>query len=148
MNENVSAYLDRFVALRRLDGGGCTEAEIAGLETSMSLRLPAAYKAYLLLAGGATPSVLTGSDCTLHRLHSLQAGARELLRENGQPELPPGAFVFLMHQGYQFFFFVADGKNDDPPVFYYVEGKPGVARRYERFSDLVAVFFADGDETT
>jgi hypothetical protein len=50
-----------------------------------------------------------------------------------------------MHRGYQFFYFDADGKNDDPPVFYYLEGEPAVVRRFERFSELVSVCAVDDE---
>jgi hypothetical protein len=49
-----------------------------------------------------------------------------------------------MHQGYQFFYFIADGSSDDPPVYYYLEGEPEVVRRFERLSDLLAVVAHDG----
>jgi hypothetical protein len=66
-----------------------------------------------------------------------------LLHENGQPPLPEGAIVFLMHQGYQFFYLDCGSGGDDPPVFHYHEGEPGVVRRFERFSDLMLVCAMD-----
>ena len=71
--------------------------------------------------------------------------ADEMLAENGRPfELPPGAFVFLMHQGYQFMYFVCDGATDDPPVYYYLEGQPAVERKAERFSDWLELCASGG----
>jgi hypothetical protein len=56
-------------------------------------------------------------------LFKLREGAEELLEKDDSPfVLPEKAFVFWMHQGYQFAFFVADG-DDDPMVYYYMEGK-------------------------
>ncbi len=49
-----------------------------------------------------------------------------------------------MHQGYVFLYFLADDGTDDPAVFYYMEGEPGVVQKFERFSDLVAVCVGDG----
>jgi hypothetical protein len=72
-------------------------------------------------------------------LYDLREWAIDLLEESGEPfSLPDNAIVFLMHQGYQFFFFHADGINDDPPVYYYFENLASVERPYERFSDWVA----------
>ncbi len=36
--------------------------------------------------------------------------------------MPEDAFVFFMHQGYQFMFFRLS-EGDDPPVYYYGEGE-------------------------
>jgi hypothetical protein len=143
MKDTVAEYVSRFRSLG-LDGGAATDGEIAEFERSAGA-LPVAYKAYLLIAGREPPSAWVGSDCTLRHLPSLREGAEELLRDNGQPPLPARAFVFLMHQGYQFFYFEADGKNDDPPVFYYLEGEPKVVRRFERFSELVSVCAAGSE---
>lgn len=144
MSDTVAEYVSRFRGLG-LDSGAATVDEVAELERSAGL-LPASYKAYLLVAGREPPSAWVGSDCTLRHLPGLREGAEELLRENGQPALPARAFVFLMHQGYQFFYFDADGENDDPPVFYYFEGERAVVRRFERFSELVATCAADDED--
>jgi hypothetical protein len=107
------------------------------LEKSRGLSLPAAYKAYLLMAGSEPPWFWVGSDCTIGEISGLHDGANRLLAKRGQAPLPPQAFVFVMHQGYQFMYFVADGHNDDPPVHYFLEGKPTVIQTFERFSDLI-----------
>lgn len=143
MNDSVAEYVSRFRSLG-LDGRAATDGEIGELERSAGA-LPASYKAYLLVAGRQPPSAWVGSDCALRHLPGLRKGAEELLRENGQPPLPASAFVFLMHQGYQFFYFETDGRNDDPPVFYYLEGQPKVVRRFEHFSELVSVCVADSE---
>jgi hypothetical protein len=69
----------------------------------------------------------------------LHRAADTLLREDGQPLLPKNAFVFLMHQGYHFMYFIADGQSDDPPVYYYLEGELRMVRKFDRFSDLGAI---------
>jgi hypothetical protein len=38
--------------------------------------------------------------------------------------LPEGAFVFANRRREQFLFFISDGRKDDPPVFFYFEGRP------------------------
>ena len=63
----------------------------------------------------------------------IKEGAEELLEDDdtwlieergaeGNPfELPDDAFIFLMHQGYQFMYFHTADRNEDPPVYYYLE---------------------------
>lgn len=144
MREAVREYLQRFRSLG-LKGSPCSASEVERLQSDSGLPLPAAYKAYLLIAGQAPPPAWVGSDCAVRHLPSLRAEAERLLRESGRPPLPTEAFVFLMHQGYQFFYFVADGRSDDPEIFYYFEGEPAVVRSFDRFSDLVAVVASEAD---
>lgn len=142
MGDAVAAFLDRY-RLLGLDGSPCSDNDIALMEREANVALPAAYKAYLLVAGQNPPSAWVGSDCTINYLPKLAAWAEGLLAECNQPALPEQAFVFLMHQGYQFFYFISDGSSDDPPVFYYHEGEPETVKRFERFSDLVDICASD-----
>jgi hypothetical protein len=53
----------------------------------------------------------------------LNEGAAEILKEDGAEFfLEPNDLVFMMHQGYMFWYFKADG-NPDPIVYGYFEGK-------------------------
>jgi hypothetical protein len=134
MNERVSEYIARYQA-GGLTGVPCPEAEVSALERDTGVRLPAAYRAMLLLMGREPDSSFTGRDLSIRCLRELQSAARQLLEENSRPfELPHGAFVFLSHQGYQFMYFVVDGA-EDPTVYYYGEGHLAPERRAERFSD-------------
>jgi hypothetical protein len=134
MYDRVHDFIAHY-ATRGLTGTPCLPAEVAALEGELGVKLPAAYRAYLLHMG-RSPDVFVGTDWALRYLRRLQSGARTLLTENGEPfELPPKAFVFLMHQGYQFMYFIADGLNDDPAVYYYLEGHSGPERRAEHFSE-------------
>ena len=144
MRDELREYLERFRSLG-LKGSPCSADEVERLQNESGVKLPAAYKAYLLIAGQAPPSAWVGSDCACRHLPSLRTAAERILRESGRPPLPTEAFVFLMHQGYQFFYFVADGRSDDPAIFYYLEGEPTVVRKFDRFSDLVAVVASDAD---
>jgi SMI1 / KNR4 family (SUKH-1) len=137
MDSATAAFLNHYRSLG-LDGVPCSPSEVQGLERRFGVTLPAAYRAYLLIAGRRPPSAWVGTDCTIGWLYELREGAEDLLREQGQPPLPAEAFVFLMHQGYQFMYFLADGSSDDPPVYYSLEGEPRVVRKFERVSDLVA----------
>lgn len=138
MAPSVDSFVQHYRSMG-LSGKPMVSATIARLETHWGRRLPAAYHAYLLIAGDSPPRKLVGSDCHADRLFELHDWAIELLSESQNPlTLPEDAIVFLMHQGYQFFFIRADGTTEDPPVYYYVEDRLEFERTDERFSDWVA----------
>ena len=81
-----------------------------------------AYQEFLLSMGRSAGQFLRGSDCFLNHIPQLQEWAVELLQENNFAEsLPEDAFIFLMHQGYQFSFFrVSEGA--DPRLTHTAKG--------------------------
>ncbi|MEO7019177.1 MAG: SMI1/KNR4 family protein [Ktedonobacteraceae bacterium] len=102
----------------------CTLGEVAQLEQQIGHALPAAYREFLLWMGRSGGGFLTGSDCFYRSLADIQEGAKELLQEDHfSGTLPDNAFVFFMHQGYQFNFFLLN-EGDDPPVYLYFEEIP------------------------
>lgn len=98
----------------------CTAAEVEQLEQQYEIKFPAVYKQFLLTMGKSAGRFMLGSSCFFDELPFLEEGAKELLQENNFKELPPNAFVFWMHQGYQFAFFMPN-EGDNPPVYYYHE---------------------------
>lgn len=115
--------------------------EVIWLEQQLGISLPKAYQEFLLWLGHGAGQFLRGSDCFFKHLLDLQEWAVELLQENNFPEpLPEDAFVFLMHQGYQFSFFRLS-EGDDPPTYSYCEGtnQTSFIRSHERFSDFLAI---------
>lgn len=137
MDTVVENYISQYRNLR-LTGSPLLSSQVAALERHLGLLLPAAYRAYLQLAGAYPPPTLVGSDCHGDYLYKLREWASILLEACGSPfELPIDAVVFLMHQGYQFFYFRVDGGTDDPAVWYYYENWPAPEQRYDRFSDWV-----------
>jgi SMI1 / KNR4 family (SUKH-1) len=146
MSDAISKYLEHYRATR-LHGSPCSAEDIVQVERQARVQLPAAYKAYLLVAGHDPPAAWVGSDCTIDDLPKLYDWAQHMLAECHQPPLPKDAFVFIMHQGYQFFYFVADGLSDDPPVFYYLEYEPEIVRRFERLTDLLEIVARDSRDT-
>jgi len=118
---------------------GCTQDEVIKLEVKLGILLPKAYQEFLLLMGNGAGKFLRGSDCFFRDLPSLKDWAIALLEENNFPEsLPEDAFVFFMHQGYQFSFFrVSEG--DDPPTYSYCEGTNETAfiKSHDRYSDFL-----------
>jgi hypothetical protein len=119
---------------------GCTYHEIIELEKKLGFSLPEAYKEFLLWMGKSGGRVLQGSDCFFEHLPYLKEWAVELLEENHFPyTLPEDAFVFFMHQGYQFSFFRLS-EGDDPPTYSYCEGtnQTSFTRSHNRFSEFMA----------
>jgi hypothetical protein len=122
---------------------GCSRREIAKLESRFGVRFPSPYRRFLARFGrdGDASFALRGSDYYIPRLFDLRSGAEELLRESGSPfALHPQDFVLLMHQGYQFYYFRADGASDDPPVYYYFEGRTRPEQKFSTVSDWLREF--------
>lgn len=124
----------------------CTEAEIAHLERLYHLALPVGYTEFLRWMGKGAGNFLAGDACFYDALLQLREYALDLLAENGPSlRLPDDAFVFSMHEGYQFLFFrVAEGEN--PPVYWYGEGQPATGagdasgqfpKRFDHYSDFL-----------
>ncbi|MBR8826817.1 MAG: SMI1/KNR4 family protein [Gomphosphaeria aponina SAG 52.96 = DSM 107014] len=108
----------------------CNLKEIIKLEKQLGIKLPSAYQEFLRIMGKGAGQ----------HLFELQPAAVELLEENDFPQvLPQDAFVFLMHQGYQFSFFrLSEGEN--PPTYSYCEGETqqDFIKSHERFSEFLA----------
>ena len=103
---------------------GLARVAIDQIEADQGAQLPRRYRSFLEVAGGGAGRLWVGSDAFYPAVLGLKIAAQDLLHENGQPfRLSSDAVVFLMHQGYQFFFLV--GAGDDPPVYGYVEGEAG-----------------------
>lgn len=118
------------MATRQRSESGCTFEEIDDLERRHGVKLPDDYRQFLEESGRDNPHYCVGSDWTFDLLDDLQIWADKLMTESGVGPLPNGAFVFMMHQGYQFLFFWNGG------VYYYMEGEPAPVRRYDSFDDF------------
>nr|OEJ76198.1 hypothetical protein BH720_05915 [Desertifilum tharense IPPAS B-1220] len=123
----------------------CTEEEIFSLETDLNINLPKAYKEFLLWGGHEAGGLLEGSDCFFKHILNIQKWAIDLLNENDFPEsLPKDAFVFYMHQGYEFMFFkISEG--DDPPIYIYNElnNQSLFSKAYLKYSDFLLIFLEE-----
>ena len=112
---------------------GCQSDEITAVEKKFGVSLPNDYKQFLMCMGHRAPDFFVGSDFEYNKLPDLQEGAAELLQECGQAPLAEGAFVFIMHQGYQFYFF------DKGRIYYYMEDEDKFEERFSTFEE----FFID-----
>jgi len=122
----------------------CYYLEVLHICQDLNLNLPKSYVDFLLDMGHGAGSFLKGSDCFYDDLINIQKWARALLIENNFPlPLPDKAFVFLMHQGYQFSFMdLAEGY--DPPVYSYCEGQKEQTfiKTADKFGDFLATEIA------
>lgn len=116
--KELAEYLER----KGCDLSGCSEKQIAKIEEFFGVKLPSTYLEFLLAMGKDAGQFMRGSSAFYNEIFDLREGSIELLDENDFKELPDNTFVFWMHQGYQFAFFYLN-EGDNPPVYYYYEGK-------------------------
>lgn len=117
---------------------GCSDSEIEQIESSLNVKLPTSYKEFLKFMGKGAGDFLVGTDLFSPMLPTLRAWAEDLLsRTDSRFRLPGNAFIFLVHQGYQFMYFLLD-TDDDPEVFYYEEGDTAPRLVIGRFTEWLA----------
>jgi SMI1-KNR4 cell-wall len=116
---------------------GASLEDVATLETVVGQNMPAQYREFLLAIGHGAGEFFQGTDIFLSALDGLKDEAIGLLRENDEDvTLTDDAFVFSMHQGYEFAYFnMADG--GDPPVYQYVEGNGSPVLTWSSFSEFL-----------
>jgi hypothetical protein len=121
---------------------GASAEEVATLARSAGQNLPAQYREFLLGIGHGAGEFLQGTDIFLSALDGLKDEANSLLQENDEEaQLANDAFVFSMHQGYEFSYFItSDG--DDPPVYQYVEGNGPPVLTWNSISDFLSISIA------
>ncbi len=120
---------------------GLSEAEVDEVAADQGVSLPAAYRAFLSVAGRECGDLWEGSDAFYPAVLGLRNAAVEILAGDEQGvELVPTDVVFAMHEGYEFLFM--SGGGPDPAVLRYTEGSGAtvaLAPRFTQFvSDLVA----------
>ncbi len=109
---------------------GCTPLEVETLERNLKTALPDDYKLFLHTCGHGVDDFVRGSDFKYEELSDLQEAAYELIDESSATKMPSGSAVFLMHQGYQFYFLHETG------VYYYMEGESDYEKRHESFGEF------------
>lgn len=120
VNDDATSKFVFKLTLAGLQGEPSDEWVIADAENALRVEFPAAYKAFLMIAGnGCEP--LEGSHYTIDDdLSELQRTGRRIAQYE-KIDWPSDAFVFLTHQGFACqFFLIHDG--DDPAVYECVKG--------------------------
>ena len=126
----------------RYPARGCNQEQITEIENKFQITLPQIYKDYLAAIGQKSGDFLRGSDFWYPELLTLREDAEILLQEDNSPfKLPDKAFVFGMHQGYQFFYFDTLA-GDDPPVYHYMEGE-AVKKVNDHYSEFLIDMLSD-----
>lgn len=93
---------------------------LSKIEQERNIILPDIYKDFFRRCKRSMPVDLVGTDID-NTKGELTEGAKELLEEDGVENfLHEKDFVFMMHQGYMFWYFRADG-DPDPVVYGYAE---------------------------
>jgi hypothetical protein len=118
----------------------CLPHEISLFEKTFDVELPQTYKDFLLLMGKGAGKFMLGNSCFFDEIFDLYNGAIEIINENKLSSLPDDAFVFWMHQGYQFAYF-STNETDDPLVYYFSEGKKMTS--YKLINNHLSDFFYD-----
>ena len=107
------------------------------LEKKLNLTFPLIYKKFYLECQKSIPKTMIGTDL-YHDKNELKEWALELLKEdNAENFLTEKDFVFMMHQGYIFWYFKANG-DENPNVYFYRE----MSLKPDRLTDL-KIFLSD-----
>ena len=125
---NFNETLTAFISQRHPQG--CSADQIAALAEQTEGHLPSAYLQFMEAAGNGVDDFLRGSDFTIEDLDGVREAADELLVEAELEPLTSNAFVFVMHQGYQFYYF------QDGAVYYFKEGESRTEKRFDSFESF------------
>ncbi|XRD23888.1 SMI1/KNR4 family protein [Lysinibacillus fusiformis] len=99
----------------------CSKDDLSKLvKLSPTRTLPKTYLDFMNKAGNGI-EFLVGTNYSMKYIFDLKEWAIELLEENNFPKkLTDNQFIFMMHQGYMFWFFYVNDE-DDPAVYCYDE---------------------------
>ncbi|MBD2075183.1 SMI1/KNR4 family protein [Phormidium sp. FACHB-592] len=101
-----------------------SEAQIEAYAAAIHLPLPKAYKEFLLWLGESAGGFIDSFILRGIYLRRNREDALELLAEQDCTELlPDDALVFAWFNQGQGFGFIRASEGDNPPVYFYVEGK-------------------------
>jgi len=133
----VNEILDSGLAVKE-DIKYCSNEDITSLRAATGGVLPIVYEQYLLKIGRGAGKFMQGTDIFYPGIQGLKEEAIELLEENEEEfKLPVNAFVFSMHQGYEFLYFLLSG-GDDPEIYQYVEGEGAPKKAWDSFTDFLS----------
>lgn len=120
---------------------GCTDADIASIESEFAVQLPSTYKDFLHKMGKGAGELWT--DCIYKYpdvIDFCRDMADEFLEKNSEYRLKDSDFVFLEHQGCQFYFFnTTEGGN--PPVYRFGDNEPNPVKVANQLSEFFAIEF-------
>jgi hypothetical protein len=116
---------------------GLGDAELDELQAALGGNLPSAYRDFMRKMGRSAGPLLAGTDAFYPEIIEYQEDAAEVAASGGASyEVPAGAIIFAIHQGYQIYW-MPSGCGDDPPVFLYQEEDSKESAKWESFSKFV-----------
>lgn len=118
---------------------GCSQQEIkAAMDVQNVARLPKMYEDFLLAMGKNAGKLWKhGGGYTYPDIERFKEQAKRLLKVDRDPiVLPDDAFVFVIHEGMIFYYFLTT-EGDDPPVYVYSEIEFTHEQVDERLSDYL-----------
>lgn len=118
---------------------GCTNTEVDQIESKAGVRLPQAYKNYLLSLGSSSNDVFSDVLFVYPAIMEHRDIIKRIEARTGY-KLKPTEFVFLIRDGLIMFFDTATG--DDPPV-YLMEAPDQPRRVCSCFSEWLTSYVND-----
>jgi len=118
--EQLIERLFRKQIISEKDLSPCSEDDIAELERLHGLSLPETYKTFLRRMGRGAGCFLTSDHWSVfyeELCDSTGLGGKVTVDDLEELELPQNFFIFASRLDDVHFYFVADGKSDDPPIF-------------------------------
>lgn len=111
---------------------GCTEKDIVEIEEKYRVKLPQAYKDFLLLLGDKPGHFLPNCLFRKSELDTIKDIAQKQVKEDGAT-LKETDFVFM--QRYNFvLYFENEGNLEDPPVYLLEKGRDQSRQLFESLS--------------
>lgn len=135
--------IERVLAIPEFRQAGllpCSEAEIRHLEQKFGVILPAAYKEFLRSMGRWAGGFLASDHWHAFYEDVESMAQNEKFAEvfKNLPQLPPCYFVFASRLESINLFFIADGKDDDPPIYSFGdETESTLEKWYDSFWDWI-----------
>ncbi len=124
----------------------CSEEQVLEMEQKSGVKLPLAYREFLLWAGNGLGGVMKGSEFypSQFMLYDYKENCRHLLEENNLDTSPldEHTIIIYSHQGYQFAY-IRDDEGGNPPVYSYDEGRGGIKRHHDYYSDMIENLIID-----
>jgi hypothetical protein len=119
MTINISALGNRILASGLANELlGCSDKDLADIEEAFEVKLPAVYRALMKMLGRGAGDLWNNCSYQYPQVVDyLRDNAEQYLEANNQSfRLGPTDYVFMDHQGCEFFYFDTT-KGDDPPVY-------------------------------
>lgn len=101
---------------------GASEEDIEAVRVAQKVKyFPAVYREFLSVLGRGAGYFYMGDSYVINALLVLKDELlKEMNKDQAHPQLPDDAFVFWGHHGYKFMYFLTGDKNDNPPLYLYV----------------------------